>query len=140
MNYTDEQVKFLMRFENEGKWSEAAAENLDLLLMLDKDGLLSHHEDTKPDCITLTEKGKQVIFSYRKKIEALEKEAEEKRLAEENRIKELAKADADKKADRAIDQRFQLINSLFTAAIGGAITLTVEHFSSIVSFIKELFQ
>lgn len=128
MSYTDQQIEFLCRFENGNKWSLAQEDNLELLLMLDSDGLLSHHEDTKPDWITLSEKGKQVVFNYR-----------EKKLAKENHIKELAKADADKKADRAIEHRFQLINSLLTAAIGGAITLFVEHFFAIVSFIKGLF-
>ena len=45
---------------------------------------------------------------------------------------------AEKKAEHATDRRFQLINTLVSAILGGIVTLIVEHFDSILSFLQGL--
>lgn len=47
-------------------------------------------------------------------------------------------AHAEKKAEHAKDHRFQLINTLVSAVLGGIVTLIVEHFDSILSFLQGL--
>ena len=46
---------------------------------------------------------------------------------------------AEKKSEQAKDRRFQLINTLIGTVLGSAVTLTVEHFNSVISFFQNLF-
>lgn len=46
---------------------------------------------------------------------------------------------AEKKSEHAKDRRFQLINTLVSAVLGGVVALIVEHFDAILSFFKNLF-
>ena len=45
---------------------------------------------------------------------------------------------AEKKAEHAKDRRFQFINTLVSAVLGGIVTLIVEHFDTILSFLQGL--
>lgn len=46
---------------------------------------------------------------------------------------------SEKKAERTKDRRFQLINTLVSALLGGLVTLIVEHFDSVILFFQNLF-
>ena len=45
---------------------------------------------------------------------------------------------SEEKAEKAKDRRFQLINTLVGAVLGGMVTLLVEHFSGIVELVISL--
>lgn len=47
---------------------------------------------------------------------------------------------SEEKAEKAKDRRFQLINTLVGAVLGGMVTLLVEHFSGIVELVIPLLQ
>lgn len=46
---------------------------------------------------------------------------------------------AEKKAEQAKDRRFQLVNTVISAVLGGLVTLFIEHFDSIITFLQNLF-
>ncbi len=46
---------------------------------------------------------------------------------------------SEEKTEKEIDRRFQLIYTVVSAAIGSLVTLFVEHFDGILSFIKGIF-
>ena len=62
-------------------------------------------------------------------LESLEK-------IEQDLHEQAARQQASKRADR----RFQLLNSLFSAVIGGAVALLVEHFDAVLDVLRSLFQ
>ena len=123
MSYTDQQIEFLCRFENGNNWSLAQEDNLELLLMLDSDGLLSHHEDTKPDWITLSEKGKQVVFNYREKLHMLEK---------------VARQESENKRQQRFENKVAVTNILITVVVY-ILGLISEHFGNFIGMFISLF-
>lgn len=46
---------------------------------------------------------------------------------------------SEEKTEKKIDRRFQLIYTVFSAGVGAILTLFVEHFDGILSFIKGIF-
>lgn len=80
-----------------------------------------------PDC--LMSDGRYTITSTGREVLELE----------EQRIQEQAQKMAEEKAEKRKDRCFQLLNSLFSAAAGALLTLSVEHFPAILDFLKSLF-
>ena len=58
------------------------------------------------------------------------------RSAEEKRLYKRRQNMADKKAEKNIDRRFQLFNTLLGAVVGAVLTLLIEHLPDIIAFIK----
>ena len=52
----------------------------------------------------------------------------------EQRQEELRQQAAKEEAEKKSDRRFQLLNTLLSAFVGGILTLLVEHFDRILSF------
>lgn len=46
---------------------------------------------------------------------------------------------AEKKSEKAKDRRFQFVNTVVSAILGGLVTLVIERFNSIISFLQSLF-
>ena len=66
--------------------------------------------------------------------------AGEDALAEyERRQNEMSEQRAQKCADKISDRRFQLLNSFLSAVTGSLLTLLVEHWESVIKFIRDLF-
>lgn len=66
-------------------------------------------------------------------------EAHRERLSMEQRhAEEMAQQAAKKKAEKKSDRRFQLTNTLLGALVGAGLTLVVEHFSEILTFLRGL--
>ncbi len=58
------------------------------------------------------------------------------RSAEEKRLYKRRQNMADKKAEKNIDRRFQLFNTLLGAVVGAVLTLLIEHLPDIIAFIN----
>ena len=56
-----------------------------------------------------------------------------------NMTEDMRQQHSEEKTEKTIDRRFQLIYSVFSAAVGAILTLFVEHFDGILSFIKGIF-
>ena len=52
----------------------------------------------------------------------------------EQRQEELRQQAAKEEAEKKSDRRFQLLNTMLSAFVGGILTLLVEHFDRILSF------
>ena len=128
MTFTKDQIKMLLYFERGGHVTGFTQEQWEVFRFLDEQKLLQPRYDIEADLVYLTQHGQSVLAEYRRQLSA-----------KKDRIDELAKADADKKSDRAIEHRFQLVNSLLAAATGSILTLLIEHFFKIISFIEGLF-
>lgn len=64
----------------------------------------------------------------------IEQEERLRRQEAEQRQEELCRQTAKEEAEKKSDRRFQLLNTLLSAFVGGVLTLLAEHFDRILSF------
>ena len=124
MKYTDEQYSCLRSFSRGAVWHwHRNSEQDRLMRFLLEEGLIEPRCDIKDNYYVISELGK---------IALSELDAQKKAL--QQRRKDMAKQKSEKKIDRAL----QLLNTLLGAVLGAALTLIVEHWSSVVVFFRTI--